>query len=553
VRLTGGLHELIGRFTDTSDATKDTAHSVHYLTEEAEAGRLALQLYGEEAGAGRLAIELYGEAALAQVPKLDILSAAGGRLADSMRLVGQAILDAEMASRISNVHWDPETGATLGPDSILSPMGLTTGGTLRPEDYIKKYKLNWYQPPGSGGGGGGSSATKKVTEEVAATTVADFAAAFAAESQRSDLQVLIGSVGVNFLDTLTKAMHGGFKGSTEQLGKDAVAMRDELKSKLPPDQASFIGDEFMQALKYSVAHGGEDANGELKLAMEQMNQLMQGGSLDVKTGTVMIAKDVDALAKKLGISGKEVIQDFAVLINSGILPIVGDLKKLPIEVQKIIDDILKKLDEGAINAAEAARRISNAVGGGGGGNFAIPAGSHAGLSGATGAGSFSGIPTNLLGNVTTGRDGQLTWNPVNTLAEITSGNPEFWNALLHGVSAGAVHRTDLPDNLVNFVLDQYHGVAPPGFAQGLWDVPGPRGMGDIFPAMLAPGEMVMPAAAADLFRNLAVGGGSRLGGGNTFIIQAPTGRGEDIVRALESFIEREMDHGMSVGMRQAGM
>ena len=44
-------------------------------------------------------------------------------------------------------------------------------------------------------------------------------------------------------------------------------------------------------------------------------------------------------------------------------------------------------------------------------------------------------------------------------------------------------------------------------ARGLWEVPGTRGAGDVFPAMLSPGEMVVPAAAADRMRAGAVAGG----------------------------------------------
>lgn len=49
------------------------------------------------------------------------------------------------------------------------------------------------------------------------------------------------------------------------------------------------------------------------------------------------------------------------------------------------------------------------------------------------------------------------------------------------------------------------GLGKVGFAEGLWEVPGPRGAGDIFPAMLSPGEMVVPAREADALR--AGGGG----------------------------------------------
>jgi TP901 family phage tail tape measure protein len=44
------------------------------------------------------------------------------------------------------------------------------------------------------------------------------------------------------------------------------------------------------------------------------------------------------------------------------------------------------------------------------------------------------------------------------------------------------------------------GVSLPRLAAGVWEVPGPRGAGDIFPALLEPGEMVVPTRVADRFR-----------------------------------------------------
>ena len=74
-------------------------------------------------------------------------------------------------------------------------------------------------------------------------------------------------------------------------------------------------------------------------------------------------------------------------------------------------------------------------------------------------------------------------------------NDRIPNSLSFSI-AGKDIGIDLPDNPVPHV----------NLARGLWEVPGPRGAGDVFPAMLSPGEMVVPEVAADRIRRGAGGG-----------------------------------------------
>lgn len=46
------------------------------------------------------------------------------------------------------------------------------------------------------------------------------------------------------------------------------------------------------------------------------------------------------------------------------------------------------------------------------------------------------------------------------------------------------------------------------FSTGTWDVPGPRGAGDVVPALLSPGEMVLPVGIANQIRGLPGGPGT---------------------------------------------
>ena len=121
-------------------------------------------------------------------------------------------------------------------------------------------------------------------------------------------------------------------------------------------------------------------------------------------------------------------------------------------------------------------------------------------------GYVSGIPGALLGVLSGGFEAVLSWAsglPEQLATRISGG---LWR--LYDIGRQAAERivdgilsVDIPNP-----LDAIGGIAGSiGLQTGLWNVPGPRGAGDIFPARLAPGEMVIPAAAADRIR--AGGGG----------------------------------------------
>lgn len=92
----------------------------------------------------------------------------------------------------------------------------------------------------------------------------------------------------------------------------------------------------------------------------------------------------------------------------------------------------------------------------------------------------------------------------------------------------------------------------PGFASGMWKVPGPAGAGDVFPAMLTPGEMVLPVALAERVR------AGRGGGGHTFVANiriegnATPDTLRQIERGLDEWFERRMAHEFGLGATQWG-
>jgi TP901 family phage tail tape measure protein len=57
----------------------------------------------------------------------------------------------------------------------------------------------------------------------------------------------------------------------------------------------------------------------------------------------------------------------------------------------------------------------------------------------------------------------------------------------------------------NFVARLLKKMGIPGYKDGIFSVPGPRGAGDVVPAMLAPGEAVIPADKAKKYRKLIKG------------------------------------------------
>lgn len=107
-----------------------------------------------------------------------------------------------------------------------------------------------------------------------------------------------------------------------------------------------------------------------------------------------------------------------------------------------------------------------------------------GLKGALGAvAGFAGGVADAVLSAVRGVVNQFVIDPINRALEFS------FDTHIPGVGSININPPDLPR-----------------LASGMWNVPGPRGV-DQFPALLAGGEMVLPAPAAEGLRQMAGGGG----------------------------------------------
>lgn len=100
---------------------------------------------------------------------------------------------------------------------------------------------------------------------------------------------------------------------------------------------------------------------------------------------------------------------------------------------------------------------------------------------------------------------------------------------------------------------------PTPWSTGTWDVPGPRGAGDIVPALLSPGEMVLPVGIANQIRGLPGGPGTPsraaaagAGGGSGVVIHVHGDIVADSAQSARRGAER-LGYGVMATLRARGV
>lgn len=171
-----------------------------------------------------------------------------------------------------------------------------------------------------------------------------------------------GSAGRAMMDDLNKSLSEGGVKSIERVGQDATKMMETLRDKLTPSQAAYLGTGLMTALNDAITEGATGAHTELTKMLTDINEIMNGGAIDIQTGMITTAKVVSDMASKLGLSATEIAKNIGILGQTGVLAMVRSLDGVPSDIQKTIDDILARLAAGVISAEEAARRLRNAAG-----------------------------------------------------------------------------------------------------------------------------------------------------------------------------------------------
>lgn len=221
----------------------------------------------------------------------------------------------------------------------------------------------------------GTAMTEKTPEAIAAAEAAigqlaskfktaaltiDDALAEIAESDR--MQKVYGSMGVKMLDALNDAIKKGTPDTIRSVANMATDIKDKLLDVLGEKNGSALATQFLEALRNAVNIKSPEAIAAFDDMMKRIGQIVSGGAYDVKTGTTMMAEDVQKLATALGLSADVIVKNFSAIVESGILTILGPIEKLPQDVREAIAKVIKEIEAGKIAASNGAGAIARAAG-----------------------------------------------------------------------------------------------------------------------------------------------------------------------------------------------
>lgn len=201
----------------------------------------------------------------------------------------------------------------------------------------------------TGAAGGIETALKSLTDQVTEAgklTVENFATALSARAADRRLLDQIGSGGKSIMDALSKAVEEGGQRNIASLADQVDKMVGTLASKAPEAQAAYLGTSLTDALTRAIESGGMEAEGVLSRTLANINSVLIGGAIDIRTGTVIAADAVKDLAKAFGVSAPDIVENISYIVESGLLNMIDALDKLPAAAQEAISKALGTLASG---------------------------------------------------------------------------------------------------------------------------------------------------------------------------------------------------------------
>ncbi|MCC6269606.1 MAG: phage tail tape measure protein [Dehalococcoidia bacterium] len=223
----------------------------------------------------------------------------------------------------------------------------------------------------TGASGEVESALTALTEkakEAGKLTVESFGTALASRAADRRLIDQIGSGGKSMMDALGKAIEEGGRTNIDKLADQVDSMVDKLADKAPEAQAAYLGTSLTEALTRAIESGGADAQSTLAATLANINTIMQGGAIDIRTGTVIAADAIRDLAKAFGTDGKTLVENIQVIVDSGLTGWLGMLDKIPESARTAITELLNVLERGVFDADNLAKRLAALTPGGGSGS-----------------------------------------------------------------------------------------------------------------------------------------------------------------------------------------
>ena len=210
------------------------------------------------------------------------------------------------------------------------------------------------------------AAIKALATNAGKDAITSLAQAMAQQAADSQVQDQLGSAGVSLMKVFSDGVDRGSEQTIKSVASTASSVLKELTDKLGPDDGGKLGDEFMGALNKALTSGAAADVAALRSIMAQIQTVMKGGVVDIANGVTYSESIVAEFAKRLGLSTTDVVKNFSVLAQSGVLAMVQGLSSIPAEVQKVIDEIISELNAGIISAGDAASRLKNILPGTGG-------------------------------------------------------------------------------------------------------------------------------------------------------------------------------------------
>lgn len=181
-------------------------------------------------------------------------------------------------------------------------------------------------------------------------TVDNLANALGTRASDRAIQERIGSAGVKLMDALGTALDEGGKKNIDKLADQMDGLMQKLSDKAVPAQGAYLGTALMTAMNDAIAGGGEEATRTLGDVLSQINQILLGGALDIRTGTVLAADAVGELAQAFGVHKDTIIENIGIIVDSGLAGLVGSLDNLPKAAQTAIAALLEVLEKGSFDA-----------------------------------------------------------------------------------------------------------------------------------------------------------------------------------------------------------
>ncbi len=293
---------------------------------EARSGSLA-EAFGKTGGSlmDAFAASMESPSSAARIP--DII----GRLVDEARELG-----------VPNAK---ELGENL---AAAIAAGLETGATAEVESAL--------------------TALTEKAKEAGKLTVESFGTAMAAKAADRRLLDQIGSGGKAIMDAFHDALDKGGKASITKLADQVDGMVAKLMDKAPEGQAAYLGTSMMEALSNAINNHGAEAQARLAAVLANVNTIMQGGAIDIRTGTIIAADAIRDLAKAFDADGKTLVENIQVIVDSGLTGWLGMLDKIPESARTAIAELLNVLERGVFDADNLAKRLATLTPGGGSGS-----------------------------------------------------------------------------------------------------------------------------------------------------------------------------------------